>query len=125
MSNEEWSRGPTMFLPEGLLRFLVIYRVRLGSGWKLFKMEKTGKENTEHTIAAELHARLQSKGKRFEIVDVQSLGNEVAVDGGTLISQKEWDEIQAKHRAALREEDIKELAQEKGIYIPKPGKLVH
>ncbi len=118
---DEWTRGPTQHLPVGFARYCIVYRVRLGSRWKLHKLEATAKIEpyTERKLAAEVHARLETKGKRFDILDVKCLGTEVPIAGGNLVTEKEWDEMKRREREQFTEKDIEDRAKELGLYIPK------
>lgn len=124
---ENWSMGPTRHLKEGLARYLATYRVRLGSGWRLYRIECTMPidQFAERKFAAEIHARLEARGKRFDILDVRNVGTEVPVDGGNVVSEKKWVEMQAEIRAQWTEKEIEERAKELGLYIPKRGKFIH
>ena len=124
---DEWTKGPMRMLPEGIARYCITYRVRHGSGWRDFKMEATAKIawNTERKLAAELHARLATKGKPFEIRDVVNVGAEVPVDGGAVVTPKRWEEMKAEQRAQFTDKEFEERAKELGIRIPNKKKLLH
>lgn len=124
---DEWTHGPTRHLKEGLARYLATYRVRLGSGWRLYRIERTMKveQFAERKFAAEIHARLEARGKRFEILDVRNVGTEVPLDGGNVVTEKEWIEEELKIRAQWTEKEFNERAKELGLFIPKPGKIIH
>ncbi len=119
--SDEWMRGPVQRLAEGKARYLITYRVRIGSGWKLYKLESTANVGpyTERKLAAELHARLETKGKPFEILNVQCVSTEVPITGGVVVSQKEWDEMKRKEREQFTGKDIEDRAKELGLWVPK------
>ena len=125
--SDEWTKGPLRRLPEGFARYCLTYRVRYGSGWRDFKMEATAKIelNTEAKLAAELHARLDTKKRPFEIVNVENVGSEVPVDGGAVVSEAKWEEIKAEQRQRFSKKEIEERARELGIWIPEKKRLLH
>lgn len=118
---DEWTRGPVRILPDGFARYCLTYRVRYGSGWRDFKMEATAKVafDTERKLAAELHARLDTKGRPFEIQNVVNVGTEVPVDGGAVVGKKEWEEMKRKEREQFSDKEFEERAKELGIWIPE------
>jgi len=118
MSGSGFTRGPVRRLKEGLTRFSLVYRMKLGSAWKLHQMTSIGHEGTEHRVAAELHARLAQKLKPFEIIDVKDLGNEVPVDPSMdVVSQKHYDSIRESQQNKYYDE-IERGAKERGIWVP-------
>ena len=124
---DEWTKGPVRILPEGFARYCLTYRVRYGSGWRDFKMEATAKIafDTERKLAAELHARLDTKKRPFEIIDVMNIGSEVPVDGGAVISEAKWEEIKTEQRQRFSKKEIEERAKELGLWIPPNNRKVH
>ena len=114
-------------LPQGYARYCLTYRVRYGSGWRDFKMEATAliAWDTERKLAAELHARLDTKKRPFEIVNVENVGSEVPVDGGAVVSEAKWEEIKAEQRQRFSKKEIEERARELGIWIPEKKRLLH
>ncbi len=123
--SDEWKRGPVRMLPEGFARYCLTYRVRYGSGWKDFKMEATAKIawDTERKLAAELHARLDTKGRPFEIRNVENVGTEVPVDGGSVVTPEMWEEMKLKERAQFTDKEFEERARELGLWIPDPKRI--
>lgn len=123
MSKESgFTRGPVRRLKEGLTRYSLVYRMKLGSGWKIYHMTSIAAEGTEHRVAAELHARLASKLKQFEIVDIKDLGNEIPVDPSMdVVSQKHYDSIKESEQNKYYDE-IEREAKDRVLWIPDPGK---
>lgn len=123
--SDEWTKGPLRRLPEGFARYCLTYRVRYGSGWKDFKMEATAKIawDTERKLAAELHARLDTKGRPFEIRNVENVGTEVPVDGGAVVTPEKWAEMKRKEREQFSDKDFEDRAKELGLWIPDPKRI--
>ena len=90
-------------------------------------MEATAKIawDTERKLAADLHARLDTKGRPFEIRNVVNVGTEVPVDGGAVVTPEAWAEMKAKERAQFTEREIEERAKELGLWIPPNNRKVH
>jgi len=124
---DEWTKGPLRRLPEGFARYCLTYRVRYGSGWKDFKMEATAKIawDTERKLAADLHARLDTKGRPFEIQHVENVGTEVPVDGGAVVTPEKWEEMKRKEREQFTDKEFEERAKELGLWIPPNNRKVH
>ena len=118
MSNEGFTRGPVRRLKEGLTRYSLVYKMKQGSSWQIYHMTSIGAEGTEHRVAAELHERLASKLKQFEIIDIKDLGNEIPLDPSMdVVSKEHYESIRATEENKYYDE-IERGAKDRGIWIP-------
>ncbi len=117
-----FTKGAISKLPEGIVRWEVVYRV-MGDDeeWNVRRMWRTAKEDAEPEIAKELQARLSTKIRRFEIVSIRSIGNEIPIRTGSptaVVTPAEYENMKNADRAKFGKSDVRERAKALGLYFP-------
>lgn len=123
---DEFTKGPTHKLKEGISRYEIVYRVNDGDGWKVHRMFATKPDGSEKAIARETRARFMRHPQPFEIVTIRCLGNEIPIQTGQPVLVKTESELASQQNAMkgkFAEKEIEERAKESGLWFPGIGKL--
>lgn len=120
-----FTKGPIKRLPEGIVRYEIVYRVEERDGWNVKRMWKTDAVGAEERIGKNLYERLKTKPNRFEIVTIRNIGNEVPLATGqptAVVTPSEYESLRAAEAMKFSSAEVEERAKELGLWYPGLGK---